>query len=370
MNSSIMANVTKAFIGDSKDLIDPYVVVSFFCQMGRTSTQKGTADPVWNEQIVFKEMFPPLCQRVKIQVWDEGSMNDVAVGTHYIDLRRIANEQDGDKGFLPTFGPAWINLYGSTRNFTLVDDNQELNEGVGEGVAFRGRVFLELAVEILSGAGPAESKVSRLAKDVKATLKDGRGGRAGGKEPKTPPPGGGGGGGDGEEERGSALGAEVMPVETPPQNNDDDKESFLLFGALFEATMIDRKIGDKPISFEFTVGNYGNLIDGSSPVSASKKKVERLAELYSRVEPDCAPLLVPQEPEPSKSTTPPAKPLLMDGNRNYLYLPILGKKPCFHVLSRWEDKTFRLYYSNMLENIALAFEAGVAEVGELIKLLN
>lgn len=29
MNSSIMANVTKAFIGDSKDLVDPFVVVMF-----------------------------------------------------------------------------------------------------------------------------------------------------------------------------------------------------------------------------------------------------------------------------------------------------------------------------------------------------
>lgn len=32
------------------------------------------------------------------KVWDEGSMNDVAIGTHYFDLRRISNEQDGDKG--------------------------------------------------------------------------------------------------------------------------------------------------------------------------------------------------------------------------------------------------------------------------------
>lgn len=35
---------------------------------------------------------------------------------------------------------------------------------------------------------------------------------------------------------------------------DADNESFVLFGALFEATMIDRKIGDKPISFEFSIG--------------------------------------------------------------------------------------------------------------------
>lgn len=36
--------------------------------------------------------------------------------------------------------------------------------------------------------------------------------------------------------------------------NPDKIEDFLLFGALFEATMIDRKIGDKPISFEFSLG--------------------------------------------------------------------------------------------------------------------
>lgn len=32
-NSSIMANVTKAFIGDNTALIDPYVVVGFFKQV-------------------------------------------------------------------------------------------------------------------------------------------------------------------------------------------------------------------------------------------------------------------------------------------------------------------------------------------------
>lgn len=35
MNSSIMANVTKAFVGDSKDLVDPFVEVSFAGQMVR-----------------------------------------------------------------------------------------------------------------------------------------------------------------------------------------------------------------------------------------------------------------------------------------------------------------------------------------------
>lgn len=60
--------------------------------------QKNCANPVWHEQVVFKEMFPPLCRRVKIQVWDEGSVNDVVLATHFIDLKKISNEQDGDKG--------------------------------------------------------------------------------------------------------------------------------------------------------------------------------------------------------------------------------------------------------------------------------
>lgn len=47
---------------------------------------------------MFKEMFPPLCQRLKIRVLDEGSMNDVAIGTHFIDLHTISNDNDGDNG--------------------------------------------------------------------------------------------------------------------------------------------------------------------------------------------------------------------------------------------------------------------------------
>lgn len=74
-------------------------------------------------------------------------------------------------GFLPTFGPAWINLYGSPRNHSLMDDYQELNEGFGEGVSFRGRILVEIAVEILSG-GSQESKFSKALKDLKLSSKD------------------------------------------------------------------------------------------------------------------------------------------------------------------------------------------------------
>lgn len=52
-------------------------------------------------------------------------------------------------GFLPTLGPAWVNMYGSTRTYTLMDEYQELNEGLGEGVSFRARLLISLGVEIL-----------------------------------------------------------------------------------------------------------------------------------------------------------------------------------------------------------------------------
>ncbi|XP_036065508.1 fer-1-like protein 6 isoform X2 [Oryzias melastigma] len=377
-NSSIMANVTKAFIGDNTALIDPYVVVSFFKQVGRTSTQRSTADPVWNEQIVFTEMFPPLCQRLKIQVWDEGSMSDVAIGTHYFDLRRISNEQDGDKGFLPTFGPAWINLYGSARNFSLGDDTGELNEGIGEGVSYRGRVYLELVVEILSG-GPTESKLSGIMK----AMKDPKGGKGGGKDGKTPAGGGGGGAAGGAADEAKAAAAEVLPTEPPPEISDED--SFLLFGALLEATMIDRKIGDKPITFEFSLGNYGNVLEpaaqqaASSPAVSHRRRAldfpdagDTLMPPSMSSSPSCpsSPLL-PRDSSShnasSKSTTPPERPVIVDGNKYYMYLPLEQQKPCVHVLSYWEDKTYRLHNSNMLENMAVLFEEGVSTAAQAYK---
>lgn len=57
-------------------------------------------------------------------------------------------------GFLPTMGPAWVHMYGSTRNYTLMDEHQDLNEGLGEGVSFRARLLVGVAVEILDTTSP------------------------------------------------------------------------------------------------------------------------------------------------------------------------------------------------------------------------
>ncbi|XP_069776592.1 fer-1-like protein 6 isoform X1 [Narcine bancroftii] len=359
MNSSLVANVTKVLMGDNKDFVDPYVMVTFFGQKGQTSVQKNCADPTWNEQIIFKEMFPPLCRRVKIQVWDEGNVNDAVIGTHYIDLKKISNEQDGDEGFLPSFGPAWINLYGSSRNYTLMDDNQELNEGLREGVSFRGRLLIEIAVEIPS-VGTADSKLSKMAKNLKIAPKD----LKPGKDHKTVYAM--------EDsnlstssEKANSTEVEVESVEPCTRIAEGREQDFLLFGTFFEATMIDRKLGEKPINFEVSLGNYGNEMDRVTPTAPSKKWLserneEETASLLQDVGSD-------QNLECDQPAIKPMKPLITEGNRNYYYLPFNNKKPCVFVKSFWEDQTFRLHISNFLDRIADRLEERLEEIKECMK---
>lgn len=45
-------------------------------------------------------------------------------------------------------------MYGSTRQYTLMDEHQDLNDGLGEGVSFRARLLISVAVEILDTTLP------------------------------------------------------------------------------------------------------------------------------------------------------------------------------------------------------------------------
>ncbi|KAG7261736.1 hypothetical protein CRUP_023723 [Coryphaenoides rupestris] len=45
-------------------------------------------------------------------------------------------------------------MYGSTRDYTLMDEYQELNEGLGEGVSFRARLLISLGLELLDTSSP------------------------------------------------------------------------------------------------------------------------------------------------------------------------------------------------------------------------
>uniref|UniRef100_A0AAX7T108 C2 domain-containing protein n=1 Tax=Astatotilapia calliptera TaxID=8154 RepID=A0AAX7T108_ASTCA len=319
MNTSIMANVKKAFIGENKDLVDPYVQVQFAGQKGKTSVQKSCYEPIWNEQIVFTEMFPPLCKRIKIQLRDSDKVNDVAIGTHFLDLRKISN--DGDKGFLPTLGPAWVNMYGSTRTYTLMDEYQELNDGLGEGVSFRARLLISLGMELLDTSSPEITSSTDVQMEGIPNI--------------------------------SEVNMIILVHFLISQTATGKVEEFFLFSSFLEATMVDRKIGDKPIHFEVTIGTFHHLGDGDEEETelinnSSEEEMDDDGDLqyFKKQHVRYALILI---------------------HRNYFHLPYFERKPCIYIKSWWQDQRRRLYNANIIDNIADKLEDGLNDVQEIIK---
>ncbi|XP_036404450.1 myoferlin-like isoform X2 [Megalops cyprinoides] len=157
--------------GDKKNLVDPFLEVQFAGKKLCTKVIEKNANPEWNQLLNLQVKFPSMCERIKLTVfdWDRLTRND-AVGTTYLNLTKIASSGgevednhsgygassrnegrtgESEVGFLPAFGPCYVNLYGSPREFTgLPDPYEDLNFGKGEGVAYRGRVLIELSTKL------------------------------------------------------------------------------------------------------------------------------------------------------------------------------------------------------------------------------
>uniref|UniRef100_A0A8B9DCQ9 C2 domain-containing protein n=1 Tax=Anser cygnoides TaxID=8845 RepID=A0A8B9DCQ9_ANSCY len=349
MSAGIMGGFSK-IIGEKKVFIDPYVQVSFCGQQGETSVESNTTEPEWNEQISFIEMFPPLAKKIKIQVLDDANVGDVAIATHYIDLQQISDP--GRNGFNPTFGPAWVNLYGSPQNSALRDIHKDLNEGVGEGIFYRGRILMAITVEIFSSPSVAERKLgdkmksalskpklkkkSKKSKEKAKELSQLQG------EEET--------GGSQEAEQPGEVIVEVEELHPLPVNALGKKEEFLLFAAFFEATMMDSSLGSKPVSFEVSIGNYGKAEEVVTKVRKKGEKGEGREEKQ--------PLLDPGSD--SEMDVEVLGPVLAP---SYSCLPMTHEKPCVYMWSYWEDHTWRLCISNWIVKLA---ERLVACVGRLL----
>ncbi|KAL0902706.1 hypothetical protein ABMA27_000522 [Loxostege sticticalis] len=304
MNYSILANVKRAFTGEAQDLVDPYVQVCFAGMTGCTSVKKNCYTPVWNEQIVFNEMFPPLCQRIKIQLRDNDPVHPNVIGTHFIDLKSISN--DGERGFLPTFGPAYIYLYGSTRDYSLLDQHANLNMGMGEGVSYRARVLISIRTEIMDTIECPASEV------------------------------------------------EIEPVPPINESSFEKNEEFFLFASVFDANMIDKRLVNKPLQFELSIGNTGNTLDGHN------ESLKKPQDLETDEIDDLA-----ADTGYWQSTTTPTKATSSD--KNYFYLPYWDHKQCMHVRSIWPDHRRRMYNSNLIANIIEKFEEGLTDVQAAIE---
>lgn len=151
MMTDFLANVSKKFLPFNEwQPIDSYVEVSYNGLKATTSHQNG-AKPVWREAFYLIGQFPPLVRTLKISLKDHAAVQqDRTIGSVLIDLFTIS-ETNPACGFLPTFGPTWVFLYGSSREYTISKDQDGLGEGMGEGVCYKGRLLMEIECHPISG---------------------------------------------------------------------------------------------------------------------------------------------------------------------------------------------------------------------------
>nr|XP_020638558.1 myoferlin isoform X2 [Pogona vitticeps] len=213
---------------DKKNLVDPFVEVCFAGKKVCTNIIEKNANPEWNQLVNLQIKFPSMCEKIRLMVydWDRLTRNDV-VGTTYLCLSKIAasggeveaNTGETEVGFLPTFGPCYLNLYGSPREYTgFPDPYDELNSGKGEGVAYRGRILVELST--LLDSEPLSKKIEMIPSD------------------------------------------DVLVVEKYQR-----RRQYSLCTVFHSATML-QDIGEA-IQFEVSIGNYGNKFDTTCKPLAS-----------------------------------------------------------------------------------------------------
>ncbi|KAF4526881.1 hypothetical protein B566_EDAN013792 [Ephemera danica] len=105
-----------------------------------------------------------------------------------------------------------------------------------------------------------------------------------------------------------------------------------------DATMLDKRLGDKPMFFELSIGNAGNSLDGHN--TSAQENDDDSDDYLENVSADSASW---------QSTTPPVKPMTHD--RLYYFLPYWDDKPCMYVRSVWPDYRRRMYNSNLISRI-------------------
>jgi hypothetical protein len=161
MMTDFLATVSKKILrSDVWEPVDPYVEVTYNAIQARTDPRNGTS-PVWGEAVYLIGRFPPLVRTMKIALKDHSSVQqDRVISTFLIDLFSIS-ESNPAAGFLPTFGPTWMFLYGSPREYTISKDQDGLDQGLGEGVCYKGRLLMQIECHPISGDNTSNTNVQK-----------------------------------------------------------------------------------------------------------------------------------------------------------------------------------------------------------------
>uniref|UniRef100_A0A2K6JUX0 Fer-1 like family member 5 n=1 Tax=Rhinopithecus bieti TaxID=61621 RepID=A0A2K6JUX0_RHIBE len=122
----------------------------------RTHMQTQTDNPIWNQILTFRIQLPCLSSYIKFRVLDchRKDCSD-EIGTASLSLNQISStgeEIEGVySGFLPCFGPSFLTLHGGKKApFRIQEEGARIPDSVRDGLAYRGRVYLELITQIKS----------------------------------------------------------------------------------------------------------------------------------------------------------------------------------------------------------------------------
>ncbi|NXK79801.1 DYSF protein, partial [Amazona guildingii] len=93
MDDAVMDNVRQIFGFESnkKNLVDPFVEVSFAGKTLYSRILEKNANPQWNQCLTLPAMFPSMCEKMRIRVtdWDRLTHNDV-IGTAHLCMSKIS----------------------------------------------------------------------------------------------------------------------------------------------------------------------------------------------------------------------------------------------------------------------------------------
>ncbi|XP_066944947.1 myoferlin-like isoform X4 [Macrobrachium rosenbergii] len=133
----------------SKELVDPYAIVSYAGKEVQTKVLYTNENPEFRQNLHIGFLFPSMCNVIRLTLmdWDRVGQDDV-IGTATIPVSAIS--APGEDGFLPTFGPTWVNVYGARREWELLDGEsaEKMNVGADRGCAYRGRVLCALHTQV------------------------------------------------------------------------------------------------------------------------------------------------------------------------------------------------------------------------------
>ncbi|KAM4867839.1 fer-1-like protein 5 [Thomomys bottae] len=134
--------------------VNPVLEVELIGEKLRTNTWTKSDNPIWNQILTFQIQLPCLSSYIKFRLLD-CSRKDCheEIGSASLFLNQISStgeEIEGlYSGFLPCFGPSFLVFHGGKKApFRIQEEGTYIPDTVKDGLAYRGRVFLELITQV------------------------------------------------------------------------------------------------------------------------------------------------------------------------------------------------------------------------------